>query len=133
MRIGRSTALAVAPLVLLAGFAFGMARRHSWRALASPPAAIEDRHTPRLVPPRHLRLPRDVTPAVTASQSNDPVRFVSAAMTDSAAPEDSLEAVIVELCMGRLASRTVQGDSQPAGALIPGTGVLELGAGASRL
>src|SRR2546423_3291247 len=133
MRIGRSTALAVAPLVLLAGFAFGMARRHSWRALASPPAAIEDRHTPRLVPPRHLRLPRDVTPAVTASQSNDPVRFVSAAMTDSAAAEDSLEAVIVELRMGRLASRTVQAYRQRPEALIPVTEGLQLGEVAFRL
>src|SRR5438309_2550420 len=133
MRIGRSTALAVAPLVLLAGFAFGMARRHSWRAFASPPAAIEDRHTPRLVPSRHLPLPRDVTPAVTASQSNDPVRFVSAAMTDSAAAEDSLEAVIVEVRMGRLASRTVQAYRQRTEALIPVTEVLQLGEVAYRL
>src|SRR2546422_10813896 len=106
MRIGRSTALVVAPLVLLAGFAFGVARRHNWRAFASPSAAIEDRHTPRRVLSRHPRLPRDVTPAVTASQSNDPVRFVSAAMTDSAAAEDSLEAVALELRLGRLSSRT---------------------------
>src|SRR3989442_15286291 len=103
MRLGRSTALVIAPLVLLAGFAFGMARRQSRRAFASLPAAVEVRRTARLAPSRPGRLARDATPAATPPPSNTPVRFVAAAMTDSVAGEDSLEAVIVVLRMGRLA------------------------------
>src|SRR5438477_4580065 len=133
MRIGRSTALVIAPLVLLAGFAFGMASRQSRRAFVSPPAAVKARRTLRPAPSRAVRLLRDMAPAVTASPSKGPVRFVAAAMTDSVAAEDSLEAVIVELRMGRLASRTVQAFRQRTEALIPITEVLQLGEVAYRL
>src|SRR5437879_13886489 len=54
-------------------------------------------------------------------------------MTDTVAGADSVEAVIVELRMGRLASRTVQAFRQRTEALIPITEVLQLGEVAYRL
>src|SRR6267378_1676352 len=125
MRIGRSTAFVVAPLVLLAGFAFGMARRPSTSGLA----------------PQHVRAARP-RPAVTRpgdssvapmAPSGGPVRFGAGAMTDSVAGADVLEAVIVELRMGRLASRTVQAFRARTEALVPITEVLQLGEVAYRL
>ncbi len=134
MRFGRSTALVVAPLVLLAGFAFGMARRHSRRAFSSSPPGAAAPHHVRAVSPRPAATRRGGEPLATAAAPPDaPVRFVSAAMTDTVAGVDSVEAVIVELRMGRLASRTVQAFRARTEALIPVTEVLQLGEVAYRL
>src|SRR5881396_2982726 len=65
--------------------------------------------------------------------NGSPVRFVSSAMSDTVAGADSVEAVIIELRMGRLASRTVQAFRQRTEALIPITEVLQLGEVAYRL
>jgi len=65
--------------------------------------------------------------------NGSPVRFVSSAMSDTVAGADSVEAVIVELRMGRLASRTVQAFRARTEALVPITEVLQLGEVAYRL
>ncbi|PYO64609.1 MAG: hypothetical protein DMD71_12900, partial [Gemmatimonadetes bacterium] len=54
-------------------------------------------------------------------------------MSDTVAGADSVEAVIVELRMGRLASRTVQAFRARTEALVPITEVLQLGEVAYRL
>ena len=124
MRIGRSTAFVVAPLVLLAGFTFGMARR--------PPSALARPYV-RAARPKPAVTRRGDSPAAPTAPSGSPVRFVSSAMTDTVAGADSVEAVIVELRMGRLASRTVQAFRARTEALVPITEVLQLGEVAYRL
>src|SRR2546430_312840 len=62
-----------------------------------------------------------------------PPRLICAATSDSLPRADSLEAVIVELRIGRLASRTVQAFRARTEALIPVTEVLQLGEVAYRL
>src|SRR5256885_12568065 len=62
-----------------------------------------------------------------------PPRIICADATDSLPRVDSLEAVIVELRIGRLASRTVQAFRARTEALIPVTEVLQLGEVAYRL
>jgi hypothetical protein len=92
MRLGRSTALTLTPLVLLAAFA--------------PSVATAD-------PVRFARNDARVVPT----------EFVTA----------SVEAVILELRLGRLASRTVQAYRVRTEALIPVTELLQLGEAAYRL
>ena len=70
--------------------------------------------------------------AAPASPLTSP-RLICAATSDSLPRADSLEAVIVELRIGRLASRTVQAFRARTEALIPVTEVLQLGEVAYRL
>jgi len=70
--------------------------------------------------------------AAPASPMTSP-RLICADTTDSLPRADSLEAVIVELRIGRLASRTVQAFRARTEALIPVTEVLQLGEVAYRL
>src|SRR6266511_1494897 len=70
--------------------------------------------------------------AAPASPMTAP-RLICADTTDSLPRADSLEAVIVELRIGRLASRTVQAFRARTEALIPVTEVLQLGEVAYRL
>src|SRR6266536_502977 len=70
--------------------------------------------------------------AAPASPMTAP-RLICADTTDSLPRADSLEAVIVELRIGRLASRTVQAFRARTEALIPVTDVLQLGEVAYRL
>ncbi len=70
--------------------------------------------------------------AAPASPMTSP-RLICADATDSLPRADSLEAVIVELRIGRLASRTVQAFRARTEALIPVTEVLQLGEVAYRL
>src|SRR5256885_15824155 len=70
--------------------------------------------------------------AAPASPMTAP-RLICADTTDSLPRVDSLEAVIVELRIGRLASRTVQAFRARTEALIPVTEVLQLGEVAYRL
>jgi len=133
MRFGRGTALVVTPLVLLAGLAFGAARRQSRRAFALAPPSAPAPHHVRVALPRLAVTRLGDSPVAPTAPSDSPVGLVSRAMTDSVAGADSLEAVIIELRMGRLASRTVQAFRARTEALIPVTEVLQLGEVAYRL
>src|SRR5436189_4066070 len=133
MRFGRGTALVVTPLVLLAGLAFGAARRQSRRAFALAPPSAPAPHHVRVALPRPAVTRLGDSPVAPTAPSDSPVGLVSRAMTDSVAGADSLEAVIIELRMGRLASRTVQAFRARTEALIPVTEVLQLGEVAYRL